>query len=444
MNNAWLEVILIFLLIILNGVFAMAELALVSARKVRLQQRADDGDRGARAAIELAEDPNRLLSTVQVGITLVGILVGAVGGATVAERLAEQLNDVPWLADIASGLALAIVVLLSTYFSLVIGELIPKRLAMNNPEKVATALSQPMRVLAVITTPVIKLLSWSTNAGLRILGTRPNEEPSVTEEEIKVMIEQGGQVGLFGEAEQDMVEGVMRLGDQSIDAIMTPRTEIEWIDLDEPFEVIRSQIIASQHTRFPVAQSSLDNVIGILQVRDFLARCLDDGPVDIEAMLQPPLFIPDSMSALKVVEMIKESGVQVALVIDEYGGLLGMVTLLDILEGIVGVLPTGPGEEVETQAIQREDGSWLLGGLIQVDEFKELFNLDELPEEARLGYQTLAGFIFSHLETIPVAGQHFEWNGLRFEIMDMDGRRVDKVLVSRTPPDENNKEAEKS
>ncbi|HQL39450.1 MAG TPA: hemolysin family protein, partial [Anaerolineaceae bacterium] len=257
MNNAWLEVILIFLLIILNGVFAMAELALVSARKVRLQQRADDGDRGARAAIELAEDPNRLLSTVQVGITLVGILVGAVGGATVAERLAEQLNDVPWLADIASGLALAIVVLLSTYFSLVIGELIPKRLAMNNPEKVATALSQPMRVLAVITTPVIKLLSWSTNAGLRILGTRPNEEPSVTEEEIKVMIEQGGQVGLFGEAEQDMVEGVMRLGDQSIDAIMTPRTEIEWIDLDEPFEVIRSQIIASQHTRFPVAQSSL-------------------------------------------------------------------------------------------------------------------------------------------------------------------------------------------
>ncbi len=172
MNNAWLEVILIFLLIILNGVFAMAELALVSARKVRLQQRADDGDRGARAAIELAEDPNRLLSTVQVGITLVGILVGAVGGATVAERLAEQLNDVPWLADIASGLALAIVVLLSTYFSLVIGELIPKRLAMNNPEKVATALSQPMRVLAVITTPVIKLLSWSTNAGLRILGTR--------------------------------------------------------------------------------------------------------------------------------------------------------------------------------------------------------------------------------------------------------------------------------
>ncbi len=198
MNNAWLEVILIFLLIILNGVFAMAELALVSARKVRLQQRADDGDRGARAAIELAEDPNRLLSTVQVGITLVGILVGAVGGATVAERLAEQLNDVPWLADIASGLALAIVVLLSTYFSLVIGELIPKRLAMNNPEKVATALSQPMRVLAVITTPVIKLLSWSTNAGLRILGTKPNEEPSVTEEEIKVMIEQGGQVGLFG------------------------------------------------------------------------------------------------------------------------------------------------------------------------------------------------------------------------------------------------------
>ncbi len=442
MKETILEILLIFLLMILNGVFAMAEIALVSARKVRLQQKADDGNTGARAALELGEEPNRFLSTVQIGITLVGVLVGAVGGATLAGKLSAFLSTIPWLATVASGVSLTIVVLISTYFSLIIGELIPKRLALNNPEGVAIALSRPMRFLAIITKPVIQLLSWSTDLGLRLLGARENEEPPVTEEEIKVMIEQGGQVGVFGEAEQDMVEGVMRMGDQYVDAIMTPRTEIEWIDLDEPFEEIQSQILTSVHTRFPVAQGSLDEVVGILNVRDFLARCLEECPVDIQALLQPPLFVPDSMSALKVVEMIKEAGVHVALVIDEYGGLLGMVTLLDILEGIVGVMPAAPGELAEVQAVQREDGSWLLDGLLQVDEFKELFDLDELPDEVRLGYQTLAGFIFGYLGTIPTTGEHFEWNGLKLEIVDMDGKRVDKVLVSKLPPADDDKEKE--
>jgi len=429
--NTVIELVLIFLLLVLNGVFAMSEIAVISARKLRLQQRAEDGDRGARAALELNENPNRFLSTVQIGITLIGVLTGAVGGATLAERLAEVVaaSKIPWLASAAEGLSLAVVVLLTTYFSLVIGELIPKRLALSNPEKIARRVSPWMRILAWLTAPIVHLLSWSTDIGLKLIGAPASEEPPVTEEEIKGLMEQGTQVGIFETAEQDMVSSVFRLGGRYVDALMTPRTEIEWIDLDEPFEDIRRQIIVSGHTRFPAGKGGLDNVQGILLARDFLTRCMESSaPVDIEELLQPPLFVPDSMSALKVLQMLKDAGMHVALVIDEYGGLLGMVTLYDILKAIVGAIPQA-GDAAEPQAIRREDGSWLLDGLMQVDDFKELLDLDDLPDEDRLGYQTLGGFVMSQLGSIPVSGEHFEWRRLRFEVMDMDGRRVDKILV---------------
>ncbi len=428
MNNSGPEILLIFLLLVANGIFAMSEIALVSSRKVRLQQRAEDGNLSARAALDLAESPNRFLSTVQIGITLVGILAGALGGATIAEDLAQLLAQVEVLEPYSHGLALAIVVILTTYFTLVIGELIPKRLGLNNPEKIAVAVALPMRFLSRMTSPIVSVLSASTEFGLRIIGAVPSQEPPVTEEEIKVLMEQGTQVGVFEEAEQDMVEGIFRLNDRYIDAIMTPRTEIEWIDLEETNQEILTQIQESHHTSFPVGHDSLDNVQGILLAKDILSKQLSGEPYNIVDLLQPPLFVPDSMSALKVLEMIKTAGVHVALVLDEYGGLLGMVTLYDILKAIVGDI-SGPGDSSEPQAVRREDGTWLLDGLLSIDDLKEVLGVEDLPDEDRIGYQTLGGFIMSQLGSIPNAGQYFHWNNFRFEVMDMDGRRVDKVLV---------------
>ena len=432
MNNSLVEITIIFLLLIINGVFAMSELGILSARKIRLQQKSEEGDKSARVALELAESPNRFLSTVQIGITLVGILAGAFGGATLAERLGVLLARIDWLKPYATGVAFAIVVLLTTYFTLVIGELIPKRLALNNPEKTALAMAKPMRFLSRIAAPVVSLLSASTDFGLRLLGITPPAEPPVTEEEIRVLMEQGTQVGVFEAAEQDMVEGIFRLNARYIDAIMTPRTEIEWLDLSESREEILADLLSSNHSRFPVGVDNLDNVQGILRAKDFLEKLIAGEPFEIRALLVPPLFVPDSMSALKVLELIKEAGVHEALVIDEYGGLLGMVTLYDVLKAIVGDIP-GPGDDTEPEAVQREDGSWLLDGLLDIVDLKEILDVDELPEEDRIGFQTLGGFVMSQVGSIPTSGHSFDWNGYKFEILDMDGRRVDKVLVSKKP-----------
>lgn len=432
MSSPALEILLIFLLLLLNGVFAMSEIAIISSRKARLEHKAEGGDAAARAALDLANSPNRFLSTVQIGITLVGILAGALGGATLAERLAAWLGKIRGLEQYSAGLAFAIVVLLTTYFSLVIGELIPKRLGLLNPERVAIAVAKPMRFLSRLAAPAVKILSVSTDLGLRLLGASASKEPPVTEEEIKILMEQGTRVGIFEAAEQDMIEGVFRLNDRPIDSIMTPRTEIEWLDLDETNQEILQEIRQSRHTRFPVAQDNLDNVLGMLSAKDFLEKMLLGEDFKLTDLLEPPLFVPDSMSTLKTLERIKDAGVHEALVLDEYGGLLGMVTLFDILRAIVGELP-GPGDELEPQAVRREDGSWLLDGLLSIDEVKELLEVDSLPDEERIGYQTLGGFVMSQLGRIPSAGQQFEWNGMRFEIVDMDGRRVDKVIVSSLP-----------
>ena len=429
MDTSFLSIIIIFLLIVINGIFAMSEISLISARKIRLQQMAKDGIRSAQAALDISENPNKFLSTIQIGITLIGILSGALGGAALSSKLSVPFQSISWLAPYSEAVAFAIVVLLTTYFSLVIGELIPKRLGMNSPEKIASAVALPMKAISWLTSPVVKLLSGSTDIGLKILGIEASKDPIITEEEIKILMKQGTQSGIFESAEEDMVTGIFRLGGRYIDSIMTPRTEIEWIDLEEPFEVILEQVINSNHSRFPVAIGELDNVQGILLSKDLLGKSLNGNVPSIPDLLQPPLFVPDSTSALKALDLIKEAGAHAALVIDEFSGVLGMVSLYDVLKSIVGSIPTA-GEEEELQVVQREDGSWLLDGLLAIDEVKEILGVEILPEEDRVGFQTLGGFMMTVLDSIPEVGQYFDVYRLRFEIMDMDGKRVDKVLVT--------------
>jgi len=423
------EILIIFLLIVANGIFAMSEIAVVSSRKARLQQLANEGNAKARAALKLAESPNNFLSTVQVGITLIGVLTGAFGGATIAGNLAGYLQQIPVLAPYSQAIALAIVVLTITYLSLIIGELVPKRLALHSPERIAANIAMPMRMIAAIVSPAVYLLSASTDFVLRILGIGPSTEPLVTEEEIKVLIEQGTEAGTFEVAEQDMVERVFRLGDRPVSALMTPRPEIVWLDLEDSLEANRHRIIDGGHSRFPVCQEGLDNVLGIVPVSDLLARCLSNQPLDLTVSLRQPVFVPESTRGLKVLEMFKQTGTHIALVVDEYGVIQGLVTLNDILIEIVGDVPSDDNQE-EPQAVQREDGSWLLDGMLSIDEFFELFAIKEIPAEHRGSYQTLGGFVITHLGRIPTASDYFEWQGMRIEVVDMDGNRVDKVLAA--------------
>lgn len=422
------EVVFIFLLLIANGVFAMSEIAVVSSRKARLQKRAREGDARAQAALELANSPDRFLATIQIGITLIGILAGAFGGATIAEQLGERIGSVPPLAPYGEAIGLAIVVLAITYLSLVVGELVPKRLALNNPEGIASTIARPMRALSRVAAPAVHLLSVSTNAALKLLRARPSTEPSVTEEEIRVLVEQGARAGVFEEAEREMVESIFRLDDRRVGAIMTPRLEIVWLDAKQPSDEIKRKIAGSHYSRFPVCEGSLDNPLGVAKAKDMLSRCLFGEPLDLRVTLRQPLFVPESRTALQVLELFKQSRTHIALVIDEYGAVEGLVTMNDVLEAIVGDLPL-PGGEAEQYAVRREDGSWLLDGALSVDEFKEIFPVGRMPREESGVYHTLAGFVMTYLGRVPSAADHFEWGGLRFEVVDMDGKRVDKVLV---------------
>ncbi len=432
MSAIGLEILFIILLLVANGVFAMSEIAVVTARKARLRQRADAGDAKARVALELANAPDRFLSTIQIGITLVGILAGAFGGATIAEQLAARLSVVPWLAPYSEAIGIAVVVIVITYLSLIIGELVPKRLALNNPEGIASRVAGPMSKLSVFAAPVVKLLSVSTAAVLKLLGVKPSAEPPITEEEIKVLIEQGTQAGVFAEVEQEMVESVFRLADRRVSRLMTQRLEIVWLDVGAPLEEVRRKIGENRFSRFPVCQGSLDNILGVVKARDLLERSLAGDVLDLRACMRPPLFVPETRTALQTLELFKASQTHIALVIDEYGALEGLVTINDVMEAIVGDIPLA-GEQAETSAVQREDGSWLLDGMLPVDEFKELFPVGVLPGEERGDYHTLAGFVMMRLGRIPAAADHFEWGGLRFEVMDMDGNRVDKILVAPAP-----------
>lgn len=336
MSAVLFEIVFVMLLIIANGLLAMSETAVISARKARLQHRANRGDIKARAALEVANAPTRFLSTVQIGITLVGILAGAFGGATIAEQLAGRLSLIPLLTPYSEAIGLGIVVIGITYLSLVLGELVPKRLALHNPERIAAAVAIPMRALSALLSPLIGLLGASTDVVLWVLGIRPSTEPPVTEEEIKVLIEQGTQAGVFAAMEQEMVVRAFRLGARRISALMTPRTEIVWLNLDDPPDVIHRAMTNSTHGLFPVGRGSLDNLLGVVHARDVLARSLAGQPTDLKALLQQPLFVLENMLALKALELFKQSGQPLALVIDEYGGTQGLVTHSDILEALVG------------------------------------------------------------------------------------------------------------
>ncbi len=420
------EILMIFILILINAVLAMSEAALVASRKARLQQQAGEGNKSSALAVKLIEDPNIFLSTVQIGITLIGVLAGAVGGATIAESLAHTLQNIPYIGEYSTSIALGIVVLTITILTIWLGELVPKRLGLNSPEKIAQVVAGPMLFLSRVFSPFIKLMSAATNFVLRLFGVNPSSEPPITEEELQMLISQGTQAGVFQEAEQDMVEGIFSLGDSRVYSLMTPRTELVWLDIADTIEEIREKIAACPYSRFPVRQDSLETILGIVKSRDLLVESLSGKEIDLKALLKPAHFIPETMFASRALELFKEKNTELLLVVDEFGGLQGLLTINDILEEIVGAM-----EFEEPQATQRQDGSWLLDGMLEVDEFKELFEFTALPHEDE--YETLSGFIMTSLGRVPQATEHFEWNGFRFEVMDMDGRRVDKVLVTTLP-----------
>ncbi|MGL5940430.1 MAG: hemolysin family protein [Waterburya sp.] len=423
------EIILILILIIANGIFSGSEMAVISARKVRLEQLANRGNKNARVALKLANAPNNFLSTVQIGITLIGILSGAVAGATIAERLELVLEGNTILKPYSEGISVGVVVGLIAYLSLVIGELVPKRIALNNPEQIACSVAKPMRFLSRLAAPLVHLLSISMELLLKLLGIKDSEEPFVTEEEIKVLIRQGAESGMFEESEQEMVERVFRLGDRSVKSLMTPRTKIIWLDLESSLTEILQKVNNSNYSRFPVARGSIDQCVGIVRGSRLLATQLFNQNAELESLMQSPLYVAESTRALNVLEQFKQTGIHIALVTDEYGGIEGLVTLTDLMEAIVGDLPLIETQE-EPMAIQREDGSWLLDGLLAIDEFRGIFNDKSLPEMQIHVYHTLGGFVMHSLMHIPQSGEHFEWGGLWFEVMDMDGTRVDKVLVT--------------
>jgi len=430
------DIFIILFLIFINGIFSMSEIAIISARKARLLQKVEEGDQRARVALDLANEPNMLLSTVQIGITLVGVLSGAFGGATLAGEFAGFFDRFSFIHPYGESVALGLIVLCITFFTLVIGELVPKRIALNHPERIAIRAANPMRFLAGIASPAVHLLSFSTDLVLRMIGFKPSAEPPVTEEEIKILIEQGTIAGVFEEAEQDMVSRVLRLGDRRVGALMTPRKRIVWLDVNESAERNRRRILKSMRSRFPVCQGRLSNVLGVVHVKDLLTRCLSGRTLDIRSGLQQPLFVLEGTHVLRVMELFKESGTQVALVVDEYGTIEGLVTLTDLLESIIGDLPS-LDDAGERPIVQREDGSWLVEGMIPVDELREFLDAGRFPEEDTGDYETLGGFVMNVLRRIPEVGDHFECCGFRFEVVDMDGHRVDKVLVQRVEDDLN-------
>jgi putative hemolysin len=420
------EILIVLLLIILNGIFALSEMAVVSSRKARLHQRVNEGQRGAQTALHLAENPNQFLSTIQIGITLIGVLAGAVGGATIAEALALRLAQIPWLAASAHSVALVLVVLTITVLSLLLGELVPKRLALHNPESVAMAIAGPMLFISRLFSPLVWLMSAATDLLLHLLGVKPNLEPPVTEEEILVQLDQGTQAGVFGEAEQDMVEGVFRLHDRRVFSLLTPRSEIVWLDVNDTPEQIKTVIAESLYSQFPVCEDSLDTVLGVIKARDLLLESLHGAPLQLKLNLQPVTYIPETAHASRALEIFKSGEAEMLIVVDEFGSVQGLLTISDILEEIVGDIQDG-----EPQVTQRQDGSWLLDGMLEIEDLKEIFNLRHLPDEEE--FETLGGFMMNHLGRVPQPADVFEWNGLLFEVMDMDGNRVDKVMVTLKP-----------
>lgn len=423
------EIVIILILLLANGIFAMSEIAVVSARKSRLQHMADQGQAGARRALELSEAPDRFFATVQVGITLVGILTGAFGGATLAEELAVTLGGIPGLAPYANALALTIVVLAITYLSLIVGELVPKRIGMQYGEQIAARVAGPMGALARFASPAVWVLSASTNVVLRALGLHRREEPPVTEAEIRVLLEQGAEAGVFEESEREMVSRVFRLGDQRVASVMTPRHRMVWLDVAAPFAAAREVMAQHNFSRYPVCDGDVDQLVGAVDVRDLWAAELAGTPAtDLREVVRQPLVVPESLQALRLLEQFRHTGTHVAVVVNEYGSVAGMATLNDVLSEVAGDLTT-PGDP-ELGVVRRQDGSLLVDGSIAIEDLRERLGMRERRWKAR-EFRSLGGWFFTELGRIPHEGEFFEAEGYRFEVVDMDGNRVDKVLVQR-------------
>ncbi|WP_409200477.1 hemolysin family protein [Methanobrevibacter sp. DSM 116169] len=428
-----LEIFVLIILIFMNGLLSMTEIAFLSSRKTKLQVMLDEGKKSAQIVIDLTEDPNQFLSTIQIGITLISILTGAFGGATLSYPLASALNSfaVPY-ADVIS---IIIVVLITTYLSLIVGELVPKRIGLNNPEVMAVKVAKLMKYLSKICGPLVTILSKSTEAILFVIGIRNKEENVVTEEEIEMMIEEGRAGGTIEKEEEDIIKRVFRLDAQKVDMIMTPRSEIVWIDLDDEKEEMYEKIIESKRSIFPVAKDELDDFIGVVQAKDILSSIFRGEKVDIEKTIKEPLIVPTNVPSLELLKQFKKNSgyVHMALIVDEFGSLEGLITLNDLLEGIVGDIP-GIDETDDPIATKRSDGSWLVDGRYPIDRLKEDCNIPiDFPNEKEDNFSTIAGFILSYTGKIPETGEKFDWENYSFEIVDMDGHQIDKVLINHLP-----------
>jgi putative hemolysin len=423
-----LEVLVVLCLILINGFLAMSELAVVSSRRARLERMAEEGKRGARAALSLIDEPTRFLSTVQVGITLVGVLAGAYSGATLAEPLSMMLRDD--MGTYAYPVALAVVVAGITYLSLVVGELVPKRIAFNDPEAVAARVAPTMSALSVAGAPIVWLLRASTEAVVGLLRIPDKPESTVTEDEVRRMIAEGTRTGVFHTAERDLIHGVLHIADRTVRSVMTPRVEVIWIDLDDPPETIRKEIADSGHSRFPAGRKGLDELAGIIHTKYLFDQLARTGRFELQDSLSEPLIVHEATPVLRILEMFRENPVHMAIVVDEYGVVEGIVTPTDILTAIAGDLPEDVADLEEAAAVRREDGTWLMDGMIGIHEAERLLGRKDMREEE--DFETLAGFVLARFGQIPQTGDRFEWDGLRFEIVDMDGRRIDRILVGPT------------
>jgi putative hemolysin len=433
------DVILLLGLILLNGVFAMSEIAIVSSRRTRLLQMAEAGGTGARHALKLASEPTRFLSSVQVGITSIGILNGAIGEASIASRLRTSIEHVPVLAPYADTLSLAVMVILLTYVSLILGELVPKRLALTHPEAIASIIARPMDVLATVGRPIVTLLSVSTDTILRSFGVRHVKQPAVTLEEIRVLLEQGSDEGVFEGAEHEMVTNVLNLDDRHVGAVLTPRSDVVFLDVRDPLDTNRQKLREDPHNVLPLCDGGLDHVLGFVRSTTVLEKLLEGGTIDLPALAEKPLFVPETMSLMTLLEQFKRTHLPAALVVDEFGDVGGLVSLTDVIASIVGDLPAEPGEE--PMIVRRDDGSWLFDGGLDLDAALRTLDAESLlGDEDRQHYHTLGGLAMLALGRVPRTGDVFERGGYRFEIVDMDGNRVDRVLVSqidrpaKTPP----------
>lgn len=428
------EVLMVLALILLNGFLAMAELAVVSSRRGRLEQMALHGHRGARAAADLIDDPTRFLSTVQVGITLVGILAGAISGATLGAHLARELVRLGLAPGTADTLAIGGVVLAITYLSLIVGELVPKRLALADPECIAARVAGPMTLISRVAGPLVWVLRISTNAVLGLLGLAKEAGSRVTEDEIRALLAEGAEAGVVKRAEKEMIEGIMRIADRPVRTIMTPRVEVTWLDEGDPPERTRAKIVEGGHTRYPVCRGELDEVVGVLHLRRLVGQGAASGRLDLGALAEPPLMVHEGTPILRLIDLFRETPVHMAIVLDEYGAVEGIVTPADVLGAIAGDLPEGHTDEV-AEVTRREDGSWLVDGRMSIYRVERLLGAGPMGRGDE--YSTLAGFVLWELGRMPRVGESFVWRDFRFEVVDLDGRRIDKVLVAPTPAHRN-------